>query len=220
MSCGAAFLRTALHEALKAKNCNLLQADGNGATASRSGGHALRPDGDAVVDEIDVGRFELISCGICTGDEWCPAPIDIPSGGLSGAAITEVYHPEGRCCTSSLESDRPYRERMARMTTAAQHDLHGMLKPDIVFFGDVVPARMRERADETVHGADAMLVLGSSLHVFSAYRLVRRALERGCEVVVVNDGATRADEVVTEKVDAPCGDVLELVARSWLSSRG
>jgi NAD-dependent SIR2 family protein deacetylase len=88
----------------------------------------------------------------------------------------------------------------------------GVLKPDVVFFGESVP---RERVGEVfsrVDEADLLLVAGSSLMVWSGYRFVRRARERGIEVAVINLGRTRADGEVTLKLQADCGETLEAVA--------
>ena len=81
----------------------------------------------------------------------------------------------------------------------------GVLKPDVVFFGENVPKPRVERCYAAVDAldpdADALLVLGSSLTVMSGFRFVRRATKRGVPVVVVNRGATRADDLAILKVD-------------------
>jgi NAD-dependent SIR2 family protein deacetylase len=88
----------------------------------------------------------------------------------------------------------------------------GALKPAVVFFGEAVPHATVSRAYAALDNADALLVLGSSLMVYSGYRFVRRALERGLAVALVNLGATRADTQVPLKIEADCGEVLEQVA--------
>ena len=84
----------------------------------------------------------------------------------------------------------------------------GVLKPDVVFFGDAVPKSRLELAFEMLDAAQVLLVVGSSLTVFSGYRFVLRAKERGLRVAVVNLGPTRADGDVELKVEAPAGEVL------------
>jgi NAD-dependent SIR2 family protein deacetylase len=69
----------------------------------------------------------------------------------------------------------------------------GIMKPDVVFFGERVPSGRVERATRAVAGADALLVVGSSLMVHSGFRFVRQAHEAGLPVGAVNLGATRAD---------------------------
>jgi NAD-dependent SIR2 family protein deacetylase len=85
----------------------------------------------------------------------------------------------------------------------------GPLKPAVVFFGEAVPAATVAQAYAAVDGADALLVLGSSLMVYSGYRFVRSACERGVPVAIVNLGATRADALVWLKLEGRCADVLE-----------
>ena len=87
-------------------------------------------------------------------------------------------------------------------------DCGGTLKPDVVFFGDSVPRPRVELAFATLDASDALLVVGSSLTVFSGYRFVLRARERGLPVAIVNLGPTRADADATVKVNAPIADVL------------
>jgi NAD-dependent SIR2 family protein deacetylase len=89
----------------------------------------------------------------------------------------------------------------------------GLLKPDVVFFGESVPRGRVEEAFSRLDEADLLLVAGSSLMVWSGYRFVRRARDRGLEVVAVNLGATRADAELALKVRADAGATLEQVAR-------
>ncbi len=77
----------------------------------------------------------------------------------------------------------------------------GALKPDVVFFGENVPRERVERGWSMVESADALLVLGSSLTVFSGYRFVRRAKELGKPVAIVNRGVTRGDGEASLKID-------------------
>ena len=90
----------------------------------------------------------------------------------------------------------------------------GILKPDVVFFGENVP---RERVDECyrlVDEAQALLVLGSSLTVMSGLRFVRYAAQAGKPVVIVNRGETRGDRHAALRVDLPLGQALtEIVTR-------
>jgi NAD-dependent SIR2 family protein deacetylase len=88
----------------------------------------------------------------------------------------------------------------------------GALKPAVVFFGEAVPASTVARAYAALENADALLVAGSSLMVYSGYRFVRLAHERGLPVAIVNLGATRADSHVRLKIEAKCGEILEQVA--------
>jgi NAD-dependent SIR2 family protein deacetylase len=90
----------------------------------------------------------------------------------------------------------------------------GVLKPEIVYFGENVPRERVERAYAMVDDADALLVAGSSLTVMSGLRFVRHAAKAEKPVVIVNRGATRGDPLATIKVDAGVSETLtELAAR-------
>ncbi|BBZ03678.1 NAD-dependent protein deacetylase [Mycolicibacterium chitae] len=88
----------------------------------------------------------------------------------------------------------------------------GILKPDIVYFGENVAKEVVQQAYSLVEDADALLVAGSSLTVFSGYRFVRHAVARGMAVAIVNRGPTRGDELATVKLDAGCSEILALLA--------
>lgn len=88
----------------------------------------------------------------------------------------------------------------------------GMLKPDIVYFGENVPAARVQNAYSMIDDADALLVAGSSLTVYSGYRFVRHAAARGIPVAIINQGPTRGDELATVKVDNGCSPILALLA--------
>ena len=80
----------------------------------------------------------------------------------------------------------------------------GMLKPDVVFFGENVPRTRVEAAAAALHEADARLVVGSSLLVYSGYRFARMAREAGKPLCILTRGVTRADAIATLKLDAEC----------------
>ncbi|WP_370465297.1 NAD-dependent protein deacetylase [Nocardia sp. CS682] len=88
----------------------------------------------------------------------------------------------------------------------------GMLKPDIVYFGENVPKERVAAAFELVDEADALLVAGSSLTVMSGLRFVRHAAKTGRPVVIVNRGTTRGDELATCLLDAGCSNALVALA--------
>ncbi|MET8282010.1 NAD-dependent protein deacetylase [Micromonospora sp. NPDC005174] len=88
----------------------------------------------------------------------------------------------------------------------------GMLKPDVVFFGETVPAQRVARCFALVEQARAVVVLGSSLTVMSGRRFVIRAAKQGIPVAIVNQGPTRGDGYATVRVDAPLGQVLPALA--------
>ena len=87
----------------------------------------------------------------------------------------------------------------------------GALKPDVVMFGESVPKDRVQDAIDAVDRADALLVVGSSLMVFSGYRFARHAKASGKPIAIVNQGCTRADDIASLKVDSDCAAVLPAV---------
>ena len=92
----------------------------------------------------------------------------------------------------------------------------GVLMPDVVFFGGSVPRATLDAAWALFDRAELLLVVGSSLAVFSGYRFVRRAAERGVPIAIINRGPTRGDEHATLRVDARCGLALPALAREFV----
>ncbi|MFE2553530.1 NAD-dependent protein deacetylase [Streptomyces sp. NPDC059355] len=88
----------------------------------------------------------------------------------------------------------------------------GILKPDVVFFGESVPPRRVEHCRELVGGARSLLVLGSSLTVMSGLRFVRQAARAGKPVLIVNNDPTRGDEHALARVALPLGPTLTALA--------
>ncbi len=84
----------------------------------------------------------------------------------------------------------------------------GIVKPDVVFFGEPVPELRSRRARHFLEQADALIVVGSSLMVFSGYRFARIASEAGLPIAIVNRGTTRADDLATHKLTANCAELL------------
>jgi len=89
----------------------------------------------------------------------------------------------------------------------------GILKPDVVFFGERVPPERVDIAFGQLERADAVLVVGSSLMVWSGFRFAREAARQGKPLVIINRGRTRADELVTHKLDEDCGVALNELLR-------
>lgn len=88
---------------------------------------------------------------------------------------------------------------------------NGILKPDIVFFGDNVSPDVVQDVQANVEASDALLILGTTLTTFSAYRIVLQAVDAKKSVAIVNIGKTRADELVDLRIEGRCGDVLSKV---------
>ena len=92
----------------------------------------------------------------------------------------------------------------------------GVLKPDVVFFGESVPREWLQEAWELFEEGDVLLVAGSSLTVYSGRRFIYRARKEAVPIGVVNLGPTRADEMAAAKVEGRLGEVLPRVAEALL----
>jgi NAD-dependent SIR2 family protein deacetylase len=88
-------------------------------------------------------------------------------------------------------------------------DCGGILKPDVVFFGENVPAARVEQAMAALDRASALVIAGSSLMVFSGFRFARAAARLGVPIIVLNRGKTRADPLAALRLDGNVGDLLE-----------
>ncbi|WP_214509050.1 NAD-dependent protein deacetylase [Pseudomonas brassicacearum] len=85
------------------------------------------------------------------------------------------------------------------------------LKPDVVFFGENVAPLTATRAVQAVEQADGLLVVGSSLMAYSAFRLCRAIKDQGKPLLAINRGKTRADELLDLKLEEPCEQLLPLL---------
>ena len=97
---------------------------------------------------------------------------------------------------------------MGQFQVVGCRDCDGVLKPDVIFFGENVPRGRVDDCYQLVEEAGTLLVLGSSLTVMSGFRFVRQAAKLGIPVVIVNQGSTRGDELATATLDAPLGPTL------------
>ena len=145
------------------------------------------------------GRIDRVVCLVC-GDLTDRAALQDrlatlnPGFGASGLCLL----PDGDV---DLESTDGF--------VAATCELcDGTLKPDVVFFGDNVPVDRVARSTALVEEAEALVVLGSSLQVFSGRRFVKQAHRLGIPVVIVNRGTTRGDDHATYTLHAGCSEFL------------
>lgn len=112
----------------------------------------------------------------------------------------ETLHPDG-------DADVPD-DLIARVVIPPCQRCGGVLKPNVVFFGDSVDRDLVATINAALATADGLLVIGSSLMVYSGFRFCRFAAEQGLPLACINPGATRADDLFQLKVSADCGPVL------------
>lgn len=86
----------------------------------------------------------------------------------------------------------------------------GILKPNAVFFGDSIPKERLAEAESYMQTVEGLVIIGSSLTVFSGYRFCLWAQQQDKPIVILNEGATRADQLAAIKYSGPCAPVLQL----------
>jgi NAD-dependent SIR2 family protein deacetylase len=154
---------------------------------------------------IDLhGRLDTVACLACRQSllraDWQQALLELNPELLALAARAA---PDG-----DAEPDGYDYERFR--IPACPH-CGGVLKPAVVFFGESVPKPRIERCYRRLAEADALLVVGSSLMVYSGYRFCRAACEQSKPVAAINLGRTRADAELSLKITEPCGRALSWV---------
>jgi NAD-dependent SIR2 family protein deacetylase len=132
-----------------------------------------------------TARSALQACIAVENPRWSAAMVAAPDGDadIADALVDTFRAPRCQVC-------------------------EGLLKPDVVFFGENVPVDRYAQARDALAGADALLVAGSSLMVFSGFRFVRLAQEAGLPIAIVNRGRTRGDELAGLKVTGDVGSTL------------
>jgi NAD-dependent SIR2 family protein deacetylase len=156
------------------------------------------------------GRLDVVECLDCGArvrrediqellESWNPA---FGEGADTAHAVDGVdgeVRPDG---------DTPVSRALDTFRVPDCPECAGVLKPGVVFFGENVPRGRVVAVESALDEADALLVVGSSLMVWSGYRFVRGARARGLPVAAVNVGRTRADDELTLKVESDCSEVL------------
>lgn len=146
-------------------------------------------------------RVRCLHCGMLRDRESVQAQIALQNPGFLPASADDLQHaPDGDVHLSA--------EAVNAFTPPACTQCGGALKPDVIFFGENVPPHTTQQAWDLLAKAEALLVVGSSLAVFSGYRFVKAAHERGIPIAIVNQGVTRGDPHATLRVDAPAGATL------------
>ncbi|MET0655102.1 MAG: NAD-dependent protein deacetylase [Pseudoxanthomonas sp.] len=164
----------------------------------RAGSHAV----------IDLhGRIDQVICLACA-ERYPRAEIQLrlAEDNPDWTGLAAVAAPDG---DADLEGRDFSRFRAPRCEVCS-----GMLKPDVVFFGENVPRARYEQARAALEASDALLVVGSSLKVYSGYRFARMAHEAGQSIALLNLGHTRADGLAAIKIRADCGEILQDALRA------
>jgi NAD-dependent SIR2 family protein deacetylase len=173
-------------------------------TQNVDGLHEAAGAGSVVELHGNLSRVVCLGCGDATSRAELEARLRRANPQFE-ARITAV-NPDG-------DVDLPDDEVAGFRIVGCQACEGGMLKPDVVFFGETVPAERVSRCFGLVAGARLLLVLGSSLTVMSGRRFVLRAAKLGIPVAIVNQGPTRGDPYAALTIDVPLGAALPEIAR-------
>jgi NAD-dependent SIR2 family protein deacetylase len=147
-------------------------------------------------------RVRCLSCGDLTARDALQARLEAANPGFAARAAATA--PDG---DADLDDATAAALRPVDCTRCG-----GVLVPDVVFFGGSVPRETLDAAWAAFGRAEVLLVVGTSLTVFSGYRFVRRAAERAVPVAIVNHGPTRGDPHAALRIDAPAGATLSALA--------
>jgi len=154
---------------------------------------------------IDLhGRVDVVRCLTC--ERRLPrehVQAELVERNPSFAVLDAVEAPDGDAALEGVD--------FAAFDVPACDACGGLLKPDVVFFGERVPVERVQRAFTALEQADAMLVVGSSLMVYSGYRFARAMADAGKPIAAVNLGTTRADDLLALKVTERCADALSFL---------
>jgi NAD-dependent SIR2 family protein deacetylase len=147
------------------------------------------------------GRLDIVRCMTCD-DEWSREQMqaELVAANPEWLDLDARVAPDGDADLEGLD--------FSTFRVPDCHRCGGILKPDVVFFGESVPRERVEAAMGHIQAADAMLVVGSSLMVYSGYRFAAAAAAKGIPIAAVNLGRTRADELLQLKIEAPCATAL------------
>ncbi|RZS89685.1 NAD-dependent SIR2 family protein deacetylase [Motilibacter rhizosphaerae] len=167
-------------------------------TQNVDGLHAAAGSRDVVELHGALARVVCLGCGALTPRSALDARLAAANAAWSGVVL--ALNPDGDALLDDTDV-----EGFTVVDCAA---CGGVLKPDVVFFGETVPADRVAASFAVVDRAASLLVLGSSLHVMSGYRFVLHAVRRGIPVALVNLGPTRGDRHADLRLDAPLGAVL------------
>jgi NAD-dependent SIR2 family protein deacetylase len=172
-------------------------------TQNVDGLHQAAGARDVVELHGNLGRIACLACGELTGRAEHSARLDAANPHF--AAVASAINPDGDAELAD--------EQLDGFSVVDCLSCGGMLKPDVVYFGETVPPERVSRSFALVAAARTLLVLGSSLTVMSGRRFVLRAAKEGIRVAIVNRGVTRGEPYAGLFIDAPLGIVLPHLAR-------
>jgi len=151
-----------------------------------------------------------LDCGACFAHELIQSLLHENTPNLSASLQSNASFASVQPAPDGDAHPEP--ERLADFRVSNCLRCAGTLQPDVVFFGDGVPRPRTEAAETLLQQADALLVAGSSLMVYSSYRLCRLAAESGKPIAAINLGKTRTDSLLSFKAEMRTEHALPLLA--------
>ncbi|MFD4738063.1 NAD-dependent protein deacetylase [Streptomyces virginiae] len=167
-------------------------------TQNVDGLHQAAGSDDVVELHGSLNRVVCLSCGAFSTRRELARRLEVANAGFEPVAAQ--LNPDGDADLTDAQ--------VGDFTVMPCSECGGLLKPDVVFFGENVPPRRVERCRELVDAATSLLVLGSSLTVMSGLRFVRQAAQTGKPVLIVNRDPTRGDRHAATRVALPLGATL------------
>ncbi|MCX4721576.1 NAD-dependent protein deacetylase [Streptomyces virginiae] len=167
-------------------------------TQNVDGLHQAAGSNDVVELHGSLNRVVCLSCGAFSTRRELARRLEVANAGFEPVAAQ--LNPDGDADLTDAQ--------VGDFTVMPCSECGGLLKPDVVFFGENVPPRRVERCRELVDAATSLLVLGSSLTVMSGLRFVRQAAQTGKPVLIVNRDPTRGDRHAATRVALPLGATL------------
>lgn len=157
---------------------------------------------------IDLhGRLDRVSCLGC-GTTWPRSHIQqrLAHANTDWTAHSTTFNPDGDAELSETEV-HSFNEVSCELC-------EGIIKPDVVYFGENVPSARVEQSYDMVNSAKCLLVLGSTLTVFSGRRFALHAQKNSIPIAIINDGPTRADDIAQVKLESSLGSTLTSIVNS------
>ncbi|WP_200819002.1 NAD-dependent protein deacetylase [Caballeronia telluris] len=167
-------------------------------TQNVDGLHTRAGNADVIELHGNIGRVRCLDCGAQHPRAAVQRMLEAANPAFAGLTAPAV--PDGDAQIEDLD--------FAAFDVPACQLCGGVLKPDVVFFGESVPRALVDDAARALEAADAMLVLGSSLMVYSGYRFAEWAHRAGKPIAAINIGRTRADALFAVKAEQPCAAAL------------
>ncbi|MFJ6759348.1 NAD-dependent protein deacetylase [Streptomyces sp. NPDC091273] len=171
-------------------------------TQNVDGLHQAAGSKDVVELHGGLDRVVCLSCGACGTRRELARRLEEANAGFEPVAAR--LNPDGDADLTD--------EQVRDFTVMPCSQCGGILKPDVVFFGENVPPHRVEHCRELVDAATSLLVLGSSLTVMSGLRFVRQAAQAGKPVLIVNRDPTRGDRHAATRIALPLGTTLTALA--------